>query len=887
MGKLIRVIFLLYLPTNLLYSQTIISGTVKNDSKNALAFVSVILKDSLTNSTLSYTSTDDNGHYTIKADKLGNFYLNFTSLGFDNKTIRLNLETKNQQIKRDVILNEKHIELNEVILQTETPISVGKDTINFKTKFFVDGTEQTVEDLLKKIPGLHIESDGVIKVNNQEIEKLMIDGDDFFEKGYRILSKNMPAYPIEEVEVLKNYSNNKLLKGIEESERVALNLKLNEESKRIWFGNVEASIGNDSHYQLKMYLMNFGKKNKYYFLNDFNTLDYDVSGVLESLIRPFRANEPSSIGDNQSLRSLVNLDAQGLGFSKKRSTFNNTKTTSLNAIFNPTEKLKIKTLGFFNFNKNNFQRISIDKVFAEGVNFTNTEDYDLHNRKKTAFGKLEALYDISKTKMLESITKYNYGDFTDTSYLVFNGLSTTEDLQHQIQLFDQKISYTNKFKNKKAFLLTGRFINEKAPQDYAINKFSFQNLFPQTNNANNVLQFINNQMQFAGIEAHLLDRNENGNLLELKVGNEFRKDKLSTQFLILDESTVQDTPDGYQNNTNYLVNDLYFISKYRLKVKKIGFNGNLSFNQLYNQLKSSDETTKQNKLFITPSFGVDWEINKRNNITVVYSYNFTNTNLLDIYSDYILRASRTFSKGTGELNQLYTSNIMFNYQLGNWSDRFFINTNIAYSTNRKFYSTNTTINQNYVQSESLLINDRKNLNFGSSLDYFIKALSSNLKLELGYSESDYKNIINNSDLREVSSRNYRYGLELRSTFYGFFNFHLGTKWTTNEVNTSFKSSFTDNNSFLNMSFIFSPKFNLQLQSERYVFGNLETDNSYYFLDFNVQYKLIENKLILGLIGKNIFDTDKFKTSYISDIGSYTSEYRLLPLHIVLKIEYRF
>ena len=68
----------------------------------------------------------------------------------------------------------------------------------------------------------------------------MVDGDDFFEGGYKILSKNMPAYPIEEVEVLKRYSDNRLLKNIEECNRIALNLRLDDNSKRIWFGNINA-----------------------------------------------------------------------------------------------------------------------------------------------------------------------------------------------------------------------------------------------------------------------------------------------------------------------------------------------------------------------------------------------------------------------------------------------------------------------------------------------------------------------------------------------------------------------------------------------------------------------------------------------------------------------
>src|SRR5699024_7264225 len=106
-----------------------------------------------------------------------------------------------------------------------------------------NGTEETVEDVLRKIPGLRIDEEGTIKVGNREVEKVMVEDDDFFGHGYKILTKNMPAHPIKQVDILKHYSANELLKGIEDSDKVALNLKLKDDSKRIWFGIAEAGGG--------------------------------------------------------------------------------------------------------------------------------------------------------------------------------------------------------------------------------------------------------------------------------------------------------------------------------------------------------------------------------------------------------------------------------------------------------------------------------------------------------------------------------------------------------------------------------------------------------------------------------------------------------------------
>lgn len=870
------------------YSQNRIKLFISEKETN-IPFAHITLKkDSI--SQVSYYFSDINGYIEINLENNFNkkIVLTITALGYNEEKVFLDIDINQKTSKTvNILLVEKIENLNEVIIRTTKPLIEKKDTIVFRTKFFAKGNEQTIEDLLKNIPGLQIDENGTISIGNQEIEKLMIDGDDLFEKGYKILSKNMPAYPIEEVEILKNYSNNRLLKGIEESNKVALNLKLNEKSKRIWFGNIETGIGNNSFYKFKTNLMNFGKKNKYYFLTNFNNIGVDATGDIENLIRPFRMNEPNSVGDNENVNVLLNLSPSKLNFKQTRTNFNKAKLASINAIFNPSEKLKIKTLGFFNWDETNFFRNSTDFINLANTSFINTEDYKLRNKKRIAFGKIDFIYNISKNKMLEATTKYNDGNFNDSSNLIFNTNASLENLNHQNKLFDQIISYTNKFTDKKVLLLIGRFINEKSPETYRINNFFYQNLFQNFDNANNVSQQNKNKMQFIAVNAHLLDRKKEGNLFEFQIGNELRKDNLSSVLSLLENETVLENPDGYKNQTKYQVNDLYLKSKLLFKIKDFSIVGKFDIHQLFNSLENNRIKSIQQPFFINPSIGFNWDINNQNRIVSSYSYSTTNAKSLDVFSDFVLTGFRSFSRGTGSFNQLNASSLYFNYQLGNWSERFFANTFILLSKNHDFFSTNSFIQQNFVQSEKILIKDRAFISINSNLDYYFELISSNLKLDLGYIKSEFKNIVNSNSLRRVSSNNYNYGLEIRSGFRGIFNYHIGTKWLTTEIKTTIKNSFTNNTSFLDVSFIFNKKFDLQLQSERYFFGNLENENTYYFLDFDMSYKLIHNKLVLTLSGKNLFNVKKFKNFSISDISSSTTEYRLMPRFILIKMECRF
>ncbi|WP_354668445.1 MULTISPECIES: carboxypeptidase-like regulatory domain-containing protein [Cellulophaga] len=888
MIRLVYSFFVFLILPNDMYSQTILKGNLINELNQAIPYSTVVLKDTIDQSIITYGFAKEDGAYILETSEKGSFILSFSALGYATRTVLLIIEDTTSEITTNLILNEESLTLNEVVVHADKSITISNDTINFKTNFFTNGTEQSVEDLLKKIPGLSVDSQGTIKVGNQEIEKLMVDGDDLFERGYKVLSKNMPAYPIEEVEVLKNYSNNRLLKGIEESDKVALNLKLNEESKRIWFGNLVLGYGlvSQNRYELKGNLMNFGKKNKYYFLTNLNNTGYDAIGDIQSLIRPLRLNEPGVIGDNATVTNLINLSGTIPNFKRQRSNFNNSELLSLNAIFNPIEKLKIKTLAFFNADELQFFKNSIETIGVNNVDFVNSEEYQLNNKNKLGFGKFDITYTISKTKTLEATTKYTTGTEDNRSNLIFNGLSTLENLKNNNTFFDQKIRYSNKFKGNKVFLLTGRYIQEESPQQYAVNQFLFEDLFA-TSNIDNVKQTINNEMQYLGLNAHFLDRRKNENLLEAQVGNEYREDLLNTVFQLLENDTTIKLPLGYQNQINYQTNDLYFKGKYSVKLNDFSLINSIEVHHFLTSFKSSNVTETQKSFYINPSIGFKWKINAKNKFVGNYSYNTTNPKTLDVYDGYVLTGYKSFQKGTTDFNQLDNSSIVLNYELGNWSDRFFANAIITYNKNFDFFSTNTFLSQNYTLSEKIKIKDREFFSGNTKVDYYFKPISSNLKLDLGVSKSNYKNSVNSADLREVNASTFNYGLELRSGFKGFFNYHLGTKWSTNSIKTTFTNKYTDNISFLDFTFIFDSELDFQIQSERYFFGSLATDNNYYFLDFNARYKIFKNKLTFTLTGKNLFNTEIFRQIAISDIGSTTTEYRLLPRFVILKMEFRF
>ena len=172
------IFFLLF--SQILIAQNTFHGTIKSEDGQPITSASVILKDSI-GKILTYTFSDNLGKYSLKKDKMGKFILSVTSIGFEKKEIEV--DTSQKQTKIDIELFSKSVEIQEIVINSKRSITVDGDKIIFDAQSFSLGNEEVIEDLLKKIPGLKVSSDGTIKVGNQEVEKVMINNDDMFDKG--------------------------------------------------------------------------------------------------------------------------------------------------------------------------------------------------------------------------------------------------------------------------------------------------------------------------------------------------------------------------------------------------------------------------------------------------------------------------------------------------------------------------------------------------------------------------------------------------------------------------------------------------------------------------------------------------------------------------------
>ncbi|MDV6167521.1 TonB-dependent receptor [Flavobacterium sp. DG1-102-2] len=871
--------FLLAIPA---LAQTQLTGKITALSGETLPGASVVIKNN-EGKFVAYGISQENGSYTLTVKKGGDYTLEVNFLGFQKITQKITL-TDGKNLTQNFTLKESEEQLKELVIEAEQPVRLHGDTLVYDAKALSTGHEVVVEDLLKNIPGVTVQKDGKIFYGETEVEKVMVDGDDLFNRGYSLLTKNMPSKPLDKVEVLQNYSNNKLLKGIEDSKGVALNLTIDEKYKNLWFGDASLGYGNDERYNVGGNLMNFSKLYKNFLTVNLNNAGYDRVGDINGMI--YNSNDMESTGGAGNATSIMSGSLGGPRLDESRFRFNNAEMATLSTVIPLSQKVKLTLKGFLGFDELRGWNNSYSVVDIPGTFFENTQSNSAKNKLKKGYVSAYFNYDISKTKMLQWSSSLNKGTTDYRNDLVFNGAATREDLDTRNTYFDQKLTYTQKWNERNVVLLKARFMTDKLPQQYGMNDYLLGDLF-QYDNITDTGNSIRSKKQYAGLQADFKLKQKNNDLIEFTVGYDDNRDDLSTRFsLFTDTGAIQ--PDGFQSHSKYNVGDLYANSGYKWELGKLSIGANASIHQLFNRFEGTEGSTKkQNPFFVNPVVNASFRFNPQNILSANYSYRVSNSSLLQVNDAYVLTSSRSFSKGLGYFNQLESSSAGISYATKHYLNRYSFNWGLNYSKQNDAIRSRTQLDQNSSLSEAFVMKggDRFAANFNSHI--VVKKLKGSVQAGVTASKSVYYNIVNESGLRKINSYMQNYTLGWRSDFKAAFDFNIGTAWDYSQTKTEMTFKNSTKVSFLDLMYKSGKNFNMKLTTEHYNFGGLDRFNDYFFSDFESSYSFKDQKYIITLNARNLFNTDTFTTYSISDTGYSTYSYRLLPRYVMLSLKFRF
>ena len=226
------------------------------------------------------TTTDMNGVFNIKGVKPGKYLLRFSYLGYNDLIKHVTIGEDGRDVNMGVVtMDPNTILLKEtVVMGVKSPIVVKEDTIEFNADTYKTQANAVVEDLLKRLPGVEIGSDGKITANGKEVKKILIDGKEFFSDDPTVASKNIPADMINKLQVIDRKSDLARLTGVDDGDdETVINLTVKKGMNNGWFGTVNAGYGTDDRYAGNVMINHFRDGNQFTILgggNNTNNLGF-------------------------------------------------------------------------------------------------------------------------------------------------------------------------------------------------------------------------------------------------------------------------------------------------------------------------------------------------------------------------------------------------------------------------------------------------------------------------------------------------------------------------------------------------------------------------------------------------------------------------------------
>jgi hypothetical protein len=674
-----------------------LSGVVRDSLAKPLELASLVAINKASNALDAYTMTDANGNFSLKLKTNTAYKIQVSALGL--QTINDSLTTAQTNLIRDYELRAD-IVLDEVVVKM--PVLIRGDTLIYDADSFKNGSERKLEDIIDKLPGVEINDSGQIEVEGKVVNKLMVNGKDFFDGDTKIATKNIPSSTVDKIQVLKNYGEVGQLRGVgNNQDNVAINIKLKQGKESFWFGNVTTGAGDsptEELYLVQPKLFYYSPKYSINFIGDMNNIGEvalsrrDIRGFGGGFRSPSRQSGTSiNLGDN-SLNFLTNqTNAQRI----------ENKLATGNFSYSPNEKLDLT--GFLIFNssiidakENSYiqytdTRLQIPDETTEETseersnqgllklsasykpNFNNQVDYDILVRASDDRQQQNVLSSvIGRTAQLEEVTPFSINQNLNYYFTLNEDNIFAFEAQHLL-------------KNEDPFY-NANLANDPNGNDAIDRTATALGLATKLNryDLGQNRKIFSNQLDAKLDYYHIINPKSN---LNFTLGTILSYQSFESNiFQFLDQgSQLQPTPSFNNglatNDVEYNFSDLYLGVHYRFRTGKFTFTPGFSIHAYGNNNQQNNILVEDNFIRFLPDFETRIQIKKGESLTLNYRMQNQFTDVTRLAQGLVLNNYNSIQYGEPDLQNALSHNISLLYSSFNLFNYTNVFARVSYTSN--------------------------------------------------------------------------------------------------------------------------------------------------------------------------------------------------------------
>ena len=887
-----KILLLLLLPLHI-FSQSSLSGSIKDASGYPIMGANVIAVNNETNILDGFGISNENGYFSINLKNGTEFNIKITFIGF--KPVEFNT-TLNSDTVKDFVLEEQSEALDAVEIVYEMPVEIRGDTIVYSADAFNTGTEKKLADVLKNLPGVEVNEDGRIEVEGQEVRKIQIEGKDFFDGDTKLAAQNLPAKAVGKIEVLRNFTEVGQLSGVQNNEdNFAINIRLREGKDKFWFGEILAGTGPDNIHLVAPKIFYYAPKFNFSVLANSNDIGqpplsrrdfYRFSGGFGNLNS--RTGTSINIGsDLAGIGSLNNNRAKSI----------DSKLTATNFSVNNDKGLEISGFTVHSSTINELEE-QIDRTYVATNAVENTSEFSLQENDLELY-KFSLEYEPSEILQLEynilfnKSNQYENNDLTSMYGRVGNRLEETLDItrSQKPQSLNQEFKLYFTLNEDHIFSFEAQHLDqEENPFNRAIrDRNPFTRLIPFSSSQNKYDITQERMVHTGKLEAkldyyYLLNDVSNINI-SLGV-TDVNQDFNSSFYQILDNGPSLDFNDAiYNNDVKFDFSDAYVALNYRLRTGIFTFDPGFTlhfYNTKNTQLGSSFERSMSD---VRPNLRINLQFKKTESLRFTFRKNTQFTDVNNLAEGYVFNNYNSIFKGNRELESAVVNTYNLNYRSINQFTFTNIFANASYSKRSNSIQSRANIaGINAIRTSINSVFPRETYSVSGRIDKRFK----NFKLNAGtrFNYSDFTNVINDVSVGS-NSLTQNYSASIETNFRDKPNIELGYKYNinrydngTNENKFITESPFAQIDAYFGKGFVFTAEYSFNSYK-----NETQTLNKFRFLDADLSYNKEGSKWEFGVGVTNLLNDQSINRDSFNQFFSQTRMYVIQPRYILFKLKY--
>ena len=866
-------------------------GEVRDTLGVPLQFANVMAVDTTTQKMAGFAVTNPEGRFRIRLEAGKVYQLKITYIGY-SPFEQLIQPTAPTEAPILFILTANITELGAVEIVAEMPVTIKGDTIVYEVEAFNQGNERKLEDVLEDLPGFQIEENGEIKVQGKKVDKVLVDGKEFFDGDSKLATKNIPAHVVDKVQLLQNFNDISPLSAVNGSEQLALNVQLKEDKKQIVFGDVTAGVGDRERYYGHLNAFYYDKKTNLNLIADGNNIG-ELAFTMNDYFR-FAGGMGSLL---QGRGSTFEMSSDQLGIPRAERNSARTLDNQLGAFnfsLQPRYGWRLNGFAIGSWVDNTFGSLSSRTYLQESTTLAETFSSRNFVESTSGLGKIGLTYTPNYNLHLDYKAFVRTAQITNGSDQLSQVDAVSNDINEtSIQspwALEQQLNgyYALGEKNVLSLQASHKLQHQDPLYDLITSRQPFAgsiNLVNATNYQLTQERIIDtDRTEVLGNYYRILNRT---NHVNFSVGQVWNRQQYDAQlYQDLETGNVALDQDTYGNRAEFGLSDSFVGLTYRNKLGKLTWSPQLNLH--YYQMDFSQRTGEEGfeRWMLLPALNTKYELSSSHSINASYSLNAQFMDVQQLVSNRLVNSYNSLSMGNPELiNSWYHS---FNLDYRNFKMYNFFNLYGGLSYQRKLDDIQNAFQLNAWERISipvnvLPVNEQASgyLNAEQRFDHFRVSVDGNWSYSLIHNQlGDLPNV--NTNFRQ------QYQGLIATRLWEQLSLRLTHEVTVNQYEGNQNSS-----RFLNHETIGRMNWKvlkgLRLIGEyayNQYFNQASNIRSHYdLLDLSIQYRKEGSPWEFAVKGMNVLNTTNIRRDSFSDNLISTYSYDIQRRYTVLTVMY--